>query len=165
MIDWLGIDHLFELSSTEAIAGFFTPLAIFAVLSQPKDTGDVLLQPPVRREDVSLCRRWDHVVAERSVRGGGPTASFWESSGPNTSRPATGRFCTVVSGMWPATSTTWARGFFPCRLPRYSDTSAIRGPGPTSPSSSPCSPSANVTTMSTAQRSTARKSGQSPSRG
>ena len=31
MIDWLGIDHLFELSGTEAIAGFFTPLAIFAV--------------------------------------------------------------------------------------------------------------------------------------
>ena len=31
MIDWLGIDHLFELSRTEAIAGFFTPLAIFAV--------------------------------------------------------------------------------------------------------------------------------------
>ena len=31
MIDWLGIEHLFELSRTEAIAGFFTPLAIFAV--------------------------------------------------------------------------------------------------------------------------------------
>ena len=31
MIDWLGIGHLFELSRTEAIAGFFTPLAIFAV--------------------------------------------------------------------------------------------------------------------------------------
>ncbi len=31
MIDWLGIDHLFDLSRTEAIAGFFTPLAIFAV--------------------------------------------------------------------------------------------------------------------------------------
>ena len=31
MIEWLGIDHLFELSRTEAIAGFFTPLAIFAV--------------------------------------------------------------------------------------------------------------------------------------
>ena len=30
MIEWLGIDHLFDLSSTEAIAGFFTPLAIFA---------------------------------------------------------------------------------------------------------------------------------------
>ena len=30
MIDWLGIDHLFELSRTEAIFGFFTPLAIFA---------------------------------------------------------------------------------------------------------------------------------------
>ncbi len=30
MIDWLGIGHLFELSTTEAIAGFFTPLAIFA---------------------------------------------------------------------------------------------------------------------------------------
>ena len=29
MIDWLGIEHLFELSGTEAIAGFFTPLAIF----------------------------------------------------------------------------------------------------------------------------------------
>ena len=31
MIEWLGIGHLFELSGTEAIAGFFTPLAIFAV--------------------------------------------------------------------------------------------------------------------------------------
>ncbi|MXZ35841.1 MAG: ergosterol biosynthesis protein [Acidobacteria bacterium] len=31
MIEWLGIGHLFELSRTEAIAGFFTPLAIFAV--------------------------------------------------------------------------------------------------------------------------------------
>ena len=31
MIEWLGIGHLFELSGAEAIAGFFTPLAIFAV--------------------------------------------------------------------------------------------------------------------------------------
>ena len=31
MIEWLGVSHLFELSGTEAIAGFFTPLAIFAV--------------------------------------------------------------------------------------------------------------------------------------
>ena len=31
MIEWLGISHLFELSRTEAIAGFFTPLVIFAV--------------------------------------------------------------------------------------------------------------------------------------
>ena len=31
MIEWLGIGHLFELSRTEAIAGFFSPLAIFAV--------------------------------------------------------------------------------------------------------------------------------------
>ncbi len=30
MIEWLGIEHLFELSRTEAIAGFFTPLAVFA---------------------------------------------------------------------------------------------------------------------------------------
>lgn len=30
MIEWLGIEHLFELSGAEAIAGFFTPLAIFA---------------------------------------------------------------------------------------------------------------------------------------
>ena len=28
---WLSIDHLFQLSETEAIAGFFTPLAVFAV--------------------------------------------------------------------------------------------------------------------------------------
>ena len=28
---WLSIDHLLELSETEAIAGFFTPLAVFAV--------------------------------------------------------------------------------------------------------------------------------------
>ena len=31
MIEWLGISHLLELSRTEAIAGFFTPLVIFAV--------------------------------------------------------------------------------------------------------------------------------------
>ena len=31
MIEWLDIGHLFELSRTEAIAGFFTPLVIFAV--------------------------------------------------------------------------------------------------------------------------------------
>ncbi len=31
MNEWIGIDHLFELSQTEMIAAFFTPLAIFAV--------------------------------------------------------------------------------------------------------------------------------------
>ena len=30
MIEWLGISHLLELTLTEAIAGFFTPLAVFA---------------------------------------------------------------------------------------------------------------------------------------
>lgn len=30
MTEWLGIGHLFQLSPTEAIAGFLTPLAIFA---------------------------------------------------------------------------------------------------------------------------------------
>ena len=30
MIEWLGIEHLFELSGMEAVAGFFTPLAVFA---------------------------------------------------------------------------------------------------------------------------------------
>ncbi len=30
MIEWLGISHLFELSGTEALAGFLTPLAICA---------------------------------------------------------------------------------------------------------------------------------------
>ena len=30
MIEWLGIGHLFELSGTEALAGFLTPLAICA---------------------------------------------------------------------------------------------------------------------------------------
>ena len=30
MIDWLGIGHLLELSGVEAVAGFLTPLAIFA---------------------------------------------------------------------------------------------------------------------------------------
>ena len=29
MTEWLGISHLFELSTTEAVAAFFTPLAIF----------------------------------------------------------------------------------------------------------------------------------------
>ena len=33
MIEWLGIEHLFELSGAEAIAGFFTPLAVFAVFA------------------------------------------------------------------------------------------------------------------------------------
>ena len=33
MPDWLGVDHLFELSAAEAVAGFFTPLAIFAVFA------------------------------------------------------------------------------------------------------------------------------------
>ncbi len=33
MPDWLGVDHLFDLSTGEAIAGFFTPLAIFAVFA------------------------------------------------------------------------------------------------------------------------------------
>ena len=31
LIEWLGVSHLFELSQTEAIAEFFTPLVIFAV--------------------------------------------------------------------------------------------------------------------------------------
>ena len=31
MIEWLGIEHLFELSGAEALWGFFTPLIIFAV--------------------------------------------------------------------------------------------------------------------------------------
>ena len=31
VIEWLGIGHLFELTRTEAVAGFFSPLAIFAV--------------------------------------------------------------------------------------------------------------------------------------
>ena len=31
MTDWLGIGHLLELSGMEVVAGFFTPLGIFAV--------------------------------------------------------------------------------------------------------------------------------------
>ena len=31
MIEWLGIGHFFELTRTEAIAGYLTPLVIFAV--------------------------------------------------------------------------------------------------------------------------------------
>ena len=31
MIEWLGIGHLFELSRTEAVAGFCTPLVICVV--------------------------------------------------------------------------------------------------------------------------------------
>ena len=31
VIEWLGISHLFDLSGTEAVAGFLTPLAIFVV--------------------------------------------------------------------------------------------------------------------------------------
>ena len=38
MPDWLGIDHLFELSSAEAVAGFFTPLAIFALFALAQAT-------------------------------------------------------------------------------------------------------------------------------
>ena len=30
MIEWLGVEHLFELSRTEAVAAFFTPPAVFA---------------------------------------------------------------------------------------------------------------------------------------
>ena len=30
MIAWFGVEHLFELSRTEAVAAFFTPLAVFA---------------------------------------------------------------------------------------------------------------------------------------
>ena len=33
MIEWLGIEHLFELSTAEAVWGFFTPLIIFAVFA------------------------------------------------------------------------------------------------------------------------------------
>ena len=33
MIEWLGIEHLFELSTGEKIAGLFTPLAIFAAFA------------------------------------------------------------------------------------------------------------------------------------
>ncbi len=33
MIEWLGISHLFELSGTEAVWGFFTPLIIFAAFA------------------------------------------------------------------------------------------------------------------------------------
>ena len=33
MIEWLGVEHFFELSTTEAIAGFFTPLALFAAFA------------------------------------------------------------------------------------------------------------------------------------
>lgn len=33
MIDWLGISHLFALSETEAVAGFLTPLAVFAAFA------------------------------------------------------------------------------------------------------------------------------------
>ena len=33
MIEWLGIEHLFELSTTEAIWGFLTPLIIFAAFA------------------------------------------------------------------------------------------------------------------------------------
>ena len=31
MIEWLGVSHLFEFTGMEAVAGFFTPLAIFVV--------------------------------------------------------------------------------------------------------------------------------------
>ena len=31
MVEWLGIEHFFELTETEKLAGFFTPLAIFIV--------------------------------------------------------------------------------------------------------------------------------------
>ncbi|MYH05895.1 MAG: hypothetical protein F4194_05360 [Acidimicrobiia bacterium] len=31
MIEWLGISHLFELTGTEAVLGFLTPLIVFIV--------------------------------------------------------------------------------------------------------------------------------------
>ena len=35
MIEWLGIGHLSELSRSEAIAAFCTPLVIFGYFHQP----------------------------------------------------------------------------------------------------------------------------------
>ena len=45
----------------------------------------------------------------------GPSASFSASSSPNTSRPATARSCAADCGASRGTSTTWARGSWPCR--------------------------------------------------
>ena len=33
MIEWLGIGHLFELSGTEKILGFLTPLVVFVAFA------------------------------------------------------------------------------------------------------------------------------------
>ena len=89
MIEWLGIGHLFELTRTEAIAGYFTPLVIFAVfflvqlilpgrrvpgyvINPETGTGNRVLQRTYRCEDVHVRRRRDDVVAQRPVRGGLP---------------------------------------------------------------------------------------------
>ena len=80
MIEWLGIGHLFELTRTEAILGFFTPLIVYAVfflvqlilpgrwvpgyvINQETGTGDRVLQRTNRREDVHVRSRRDDVVA------------------------------------------------------------------------------------------------------
>ena len=84
----------------------------------------------------------------------------------NTSRPATGRFLYERPvGRSRATSTTWARASLPCRSPSCSAISPIPGPGPTSSSSSRCSPTVNSMTTNTARRNTARTSGRSIRRG
>ena len=84
---------------------------------------------------------------------------------PSTLRPVTVRSCTAVYGVSPATSTTWARGSFPCRLPWHSATLLISGPGPILSSSSRCSPSVNVMTTRSVPRNTAPKNVLSTRRG
>ena len=74
MIEWLGIGHLFELSGTEAIWGFLTPLVIFVVfflaqliLPARRVTGYVVNpgdrrapQLPAKRSS-DLCNRGDRL--------------------------------------------------------------------------------------------------------
>ena len=91
----------------------------------------------------------------------GRTASSWESSSPNTSRPVTARFSTAVYGVSLATSTMWARDSFPFRLHWYSATSLIPGREPILSSSSRFSPDVNVKTRRKTRRITAPRSGQS----
>ena len=64
-----------------------------------------------------------------------------------------------VTGAWPDTSTTWARGSSPSQLAWCLATSGTFGLGPTSSSSSRCSPGAKSMTRRIAPKSTAQKSG------
>ena len=106
----------------------------------------------------------DEVSIQYTWAGGGGGQGI-RTPDPCKARPATARSCAVVYGASPATSTTWARGSFPCESPWCLVTSAVPGLGPTLSSSSRCSPSVNVMTTGTAPKIRRRKLGRVPGTG